>query len=439
MTANKGNSEFIIHYCWKHKLLPLQELKTTDGRPVELIDPGLHNHNAGPDFFNAKLKIDGTLWVGNVEIHDHSSDWYLHGHDKDASYNNVILHVARVIDKEVVTENGVVLPQMQLDAPEYVKQQYEELLKTDEYPPCYRIIPDLTKLMVHSWMSALETERLEQKTDAIAQRVERCNGDWDWAYFVTLARNYGFGVNGDAFELWAYSIPLHDVDHHRDNIFQIEAIFMGQAGLLDDSTVPERYREKAHEEGYFDKLRKEYDYLAHKFSLRPIDSSLWKFLRMRPANFPSIRIAELANLYYHGRTSLSQLVECESIKDVYELLDTEVTPYWQTHFVFGAPTKKQEKSLSKASKDLLVINTVVPMLFAYGRHRFDDRLCDRSFDFLEQLKPEKNHIVEKWLACGMSVSTAGDSQALIQLKKEYCDKRDCLRCRIGYEYLKRKA
>ena len=187
--------ELLIHYCWKHKLFPLKEMQTTDGQPVEVIDPGLHNRHAGPDFFNAKVKINGMLWVGNVEIHERSSDWYQHGHDHDPAYENVVLHVASCIDRDVVTASGKYLPQVELQVPQEVKEHYEQLLSEDQYPPCYRMIPELSRLTVHAWMSAMQTERLEQKTEAIRERVKRCEGSWEAGYFVTLARNYGFGVN----------------------------------------------------------------------------------------------------------------------------------------------------------------------------------------------------------------------------------------------------
>jgi len=430
--------EKIIHYVWKHRLFPLTELTTTDGQSVEVIDTGLHNGNAGPDFFNAKMRIGGTVWVGNVEIHRKASDWYLHGHGKDAHYNNVILHVVGISDTPVRKENGEYPPQMVLPVPASVQQHYEELLSTDHYPPCYKIVPTLTRLMVHSWMSALQTERLEQRTMAIQRRVDECNGSWEAAYFVTLARNYGFGINGDAFEQWARQIPLIAVDHHRDDLFQIEAIFMGQAGLLELKSIPERYREEAVSEGYFGRLNTEYRYLAHKFSLNPIDANLWKFLRLRPQNFPHIRISQLANLYYQRKAGLAALIDCTTVEEVSELLQTQVTPYWETHYTFGSESAKSRKTLSKASLQLLIINTVVPMLFAYGRHKSSEKLCDRAFDFLETLKAENNHIVRMWREAGLEVESAGDSQALIQLKKEYCDRKDCLRCRIGYEYLKAK-
>ena len=430
--------EQLLHYVFKHKMFPLRELQTIDGKSVEVIDPGLHNRNAGPDFFNAKVRIGNTMWVGNVEIHDKSSDWYLHGHDKDSNYDNVVLHVAGVIDTDVKTSRGEYLPQMQLDVPQQVKEHYDELLSTDSYPPCYKVIPSLTTLMVHAWMAALQTERLEQKTEAIRHRAELCGGSWEDAYFMTLARNYGFGINGEVFEQWARNIPLQAIAHHRDDLFQIEAIFMGQAGLLELEAVPDYYQQTALNEGYFAKLRNEYLYLAHKFSMKPMDYKFWRFLRLRPQNFPHIRISQLANLYYQRKAGLSQLMECETIEQLKTILSSHVTPYWETHYTFGSTSNKNEKHLSYGSINLLMINTAIPMLFAIGRHRGKEVLCDRAFDFLEQLKAENNHIIRMWQQVGLYVKTAGDSQALIQLKKEYCDKKDCLRCRFGYEYLKRK-
>lgn len=430
--------EQLLHYVWKHKLFPLSPLCTTAHQTLEVIDPGLHNQNAGPDFFNAKIKLNGILWVGNVEIHDKASDWYLHGHDKDERYDNVILHVCGIIDQEARNSKGMSIPQMQLSIPSQVSKHYQELLCIDQYPPCYQIIPSLTRLTVHSWMSALQTERLSQKTEAIEERVKRCHGDWENAYFITLARNYGFGINGDAFEKWAYNIPIHATDHHRDNLFQIEAIFMGQAGLLELNTIPERYQKEALNDGYFSKLRNEYLYLAHKFSLQPMDYKLWRFLRLRPQNFPHIRISQLANLYFQRKASLSQLLEAPTIQEAMQVLFTSVTPYWETHYTFGSTSVRNEKHISPFSLNLLIINTVIPILFAYGRHRGEESFCDRAFDFLENLRPESNHIVRMWKQCGLPVENAGDSQALIQLKKEYCDKKDCLRCRIGYQYLKQK-
>jgi len=430
--------EQLLHYVWKHKLFPLAELSTTDGQSVEVIDTGLCNTDAGPDFFNAKVKIGETLWVGNVEIHCKASEWYIHGHDRDLRYDNVVLHVVSLADAEARTCSGRNISQTVLKVPNGVASNYEELLHEDKYPPCYRIIPDMPRLIKHSWMNALQTERLEQKTAAMAGRVALCGGSWEEAYFSTLARNYGFGVNGDAFSAWADGGWLSCVAHHRDNLFQVETLFMGQAGLLDAESIPEQHRAAAAKDEYFISMQAEYRYLAHKFALRPMDFHLWKFLRLRPQNFPHIRLSQLANLYCSRRASLGQLVECETIDAVRRLMWVAVTPYWRTHYTFGQPSRASEKALSPLSVDLIIINTAVPTLFAYGRHRSSERLCHRAVEFLEQLKPERNSIVKMWKECGLKPQNASDSQALIQLKRQYCDRKDCLRCRFGYEYLKSK-
>ena len=428
--------EQLLHYCWKHKLFPLSALKTTDGECLEVIDTGLHNMHAGPDFFNAKVKIGSTMWVGNVEIHTRASDWYAHQHQNDKAYDNVVLHVCKNADRDVVTVSGRKLPQLEIGVPQYVADNYRNLLETDHYPPCYKIIPNLSKLTIHSWMSALQTERLEQKTKAIEQRVKQCDGSWEEAYFQTLARNYGFGVNGDAFETWARGIKLNDIAHHRDDALQVEAFFIGQAGLLQLESIPERYREQALNDGYYMKLQQEYNYLARKFSMKPMNYGDWKFLRMRPQNFPHIRISQLANLYYERKAGLSDLIECKTVNDIQQLLSTTVSPYWETHYTFGAKSSRRSKHLSANSLRLIIINTAIPMYFAYGRYKNDEQLCDRALYFLEQLKAEDNHITRMWSDCGMEIENAGDSQALIQQKNNYCDRKDCLRCRIGYYYLK---
>ena len=429
--------EKLLHYTWRHRLLPLGPLTTTDGRIVEVIDPGLHNRsNAGPDFFNAKVRVGGTLWVGNVELHLKSSDWYAHGHDRDRRYDNVVLHVVSEADCDVLTSDGHYLPQLVVPIAAGLRHDYEELLRQDQYPPCYKVVPHLSPLVVHSWMAALQTERLEQKTQAIADRARRCDGSWEAAYFATLARNFGFGINGEAFEQWAINLPLQACGKHRDDLFQVEALFLGQAGLLQPQSVPQRYRSEALADGYFSRLSNEYQYLAHKFSLKPIDHSLWRFLRLRPQNFPHIRLSQLARLFHERREGLSELLECESVKQLHSLLATSVTPYWETHYTFGTPSKRSEKHLSASSLNLIIVNTAIPVLFAVGRHRQKEALCDRAFDLLEQMAAEKNSIIRMWQECGLPVKTAGDSQALVQLKREYCDRRDCLRCRFGYEYLK---
>ena len=419
--------EQLLHYVWKHKIFPLKELKTTTGQQVEVIDTGLANTDAGPGFFNAKLKLDGALWIGNIEIHERSSDWFKHGHHADTGYNSVILHIASEIDTEISRSNGERIPQIQLICPEAVRTNYKELLETDSYPPCYRIIPSLPPFTAHSWMTALQMERFEQKATLLNERLKRCQGNWEDAFFITLARNFGFGLNGDAFETWAHRLPFRAVDKHRNDLFQIEAIFFGQAGILEDSDG----------DGYYLRLKKEYIYLQHKFELIPMNTSLWRFLRLRPTNFPHIRIAQLACLYHRAYGLLSRIMETETLQGVRDILKGGTSEYWLTHYTFGGSSPSRPKTLSNTSLDLLIINTVVTFLYAYGLHKGNRVLCARAGSFLEELKAENNYITRMWEQCGMKASNAADSQALIQLKKEYCDKKKCLYCRIGYEYLKR--
>ena len=296
--------------------------------------------------------------------------------------------------------NGKPLATVEVPIPSDLRENYEALLCTDQYPPCYSIIPQLPSLKVHSWLSALQTERLEQKTNAMVRRVKELDGSWEDGYFATLARNFGFSINGDAFDVWMRNMPMQAVAHHRDDLFQVETLFIGQAGLLDK--VDERYA-------------KEYRYLAAKFGLQPMDASVWKYLRTRPQNFAHVRLMQLAKMYHERRTGLSELLACEDVKAIGKLYGIKGTKL-----------------------NLLIINTAIPTIFAYGRHHAKEQLCERAYNLLESLKPEENRIIRMWQDCGLEVTTAGDSQALIQLKKEYCDKKNCIRCRFGFEFLAKK-
>ena len=441
MFAQKKQQEMeqLLHYVWKHRIFPLKGLQTTDGQTVEVIDCGLPNRHAGPDFFNAKVKINGTLWVGNVEIHERASDWYAHHHNRDTAYDNVVLHVCETIDRKVTRSDGEPIPQLCLPVPESVQQNYQTLLTDDRYPPCRQTVETLPPINVHAWLNTLCVERLEQKTELITQRVTQSNGNWENAYFETLARSFGFGVNGDVFERWARQIPLIAVGRHRDNPLQVEAIFIGQAGLLDAENIPERHREETLCDPYFQQLLAEYRYLAHKLSLKPMDGASWRFLRLRPQNFPHIRLAQLTNLYCLGKASLSKLTECRTAKQMSDLLRTGVTPYWQTHYLFGRETTESTKQLSARSLQLLIINAAIPILFAYGRHLGKEEWCERAVALLDEIRAEDNHITRMWQTVRIPIKTAADSQGLVQLKNDYCDKKACLRCRFGHEHLKATA
>ncbi len=401
--------EKLLHYIWKHRILPLKPLYTTDGRSVEIIDPGFHNSNQGPDFFNAKLRLGDTLWAGNVEIHQKSSDWFRHSHQEDASYNNVILHVVQDIDCEVHTQDGKQLPQVQLEIPSSVNKQYEELCRTDDYPRCHRMIPSLSPLKAHIWLDALLAERLQERSGRVLQLVKSFRGDWEKATFVALSRNFGFSLNGDAFERWATQIPLPAIGKHRDHLFQITSLFLGLAGLIDtDSSM---------QADQVDAMKKEYAFLSHKFGLTSaMRKEDWRYLRTRPQNFPHVRIRQLAYLYHRGQVQLASFLDAADIKSLHGILS--------------------EAGISVSSRRLIIINTVVPLLYAYGLSHHEEKWTDRAIRLLDELPAENNFILRQWADCGLSVRSAADSQALIQLKREYCDRLDCLRCRFAYEYLK---
>ena len=404
--------EKLLHYVWKHRILPLKALMTTCGQPLEIIDPGIHNSNRGPDFFNAKIRVGEVLWAGNVEIHLRSTDWFRHGHHEDAAYNNTILHVVNVADCEVETLDGKHPAQLQLDIPAQLITHYAELCQTDDYPRCHRMIPSLSPMKAHGWMDALLVERLEERSARVLSRVKDTCGDWEHATFVTLSRNFGFGLNGDAFERWARRISLQEVGKMRDDLFQVEAFFLGTAGLIE-------YLRPQRGDAEVERMEREYAFLANKFRLQePMDASEWRYLRTRPQNFPHVRLLQLARLFHEGRARMSSLIEAADVDALHAQFDIA--------------------GLSPASRNLLLINTVIPLLYAYGMSHHDEMLTERAIRLLEQLPAENNYIIRQWRACGLAVASAADSQALIQLKREYCDRSDCLRCRFGYEYLKSK-
>ena len=400
--------EKLLHFAWKHKILPLRPLLTTEGESVEVIDPGQANRNQGADFFNAKVKIGQTVWAGYVEIHVKASDWFRHGHHEDARYNNVVLHVVQTADAQAVTQDGKALPTLQIDFPAHILTRYQELCQTDDYPRCHRVVASIPSLKVHSWMEQLLAERLDGKSARILKRVKESRGDWEQAAFATLARSFGFGINGELLEEWAAHVPLAAAAKHRNNLLQVQALFLGTAGLIGHLGP--------HDGCDAQKAEAEYAYLAHKFSLPAPPPFLWRYLRTRPYNFPHLRILQLAAIFHHGGAQLHALLEASDTALLQRCLQ-------------GAP-------LSVSAIRLIAINTVAPLLYAYGQAQGNDTLVSRAMDLLESLPAENNYIIRQWSACGLEAGTAAHSQALIQLKREYCDRYDCLRCHFGYEYLK---
>lgn len=424
-----------LQFVWRHKLVSNGE--TTDGKEVVILDAGLYNRRGdAPDFFNAKLRIDNTLWVGNVVVAENASDWYLHGMDKDKAYDNVILAVVGNADTDIFNSKGQPISLMPMEVPQELAKRYLILASDRGQTICHQNVKEnCTRLAVNSWLSALQTERLEWQTEEVRRRANEF-GSWEAAYFVTIARTFGMGDNGDLMEQWAKTLPLSVTDLHADDLFQLEALFLGQAGLLELDTIPECFQRDALNEGYFAKIRNEYLYLAHKYSLQPLDGKQWKPMGNGRNRTPHLALSFLANMYYQCKTSLHTMLKCETLKEVHSLLKVFATPYWQTHSHFGAECNTCANQLTAKWLNLIVINSVVPMLFAYGREMAQETYCDQAFDFMEMCKAEKNSITKHWQQYGINADGAGQTQALIQQQREYCDKRQCLRCRFGYQYLK---
>jgi len=417
--------ESILHYVWQNRLFTAHDLKTTVGEKLEIIDVGRNNTDAGPDFFNAKIRIGETLWAGNVEIHTLSSDWYKHNHQSDKRYDSIILHVVTHADGIVCRADGQPIAQFELKYPQQIDTNYDRLFSEQKWIPCSDKINLVPSIFVQSWKSALLSERLEQKMNSIETLLNENNQHWEEAFYITLARNFGFGTNNQAFESLAKSISLAVLGKHKDNITQLEALLFGQAGLLDQEKQDE----------YSIKLKKEYDFLQVKYDLHPINGSQWKLLRLRPDNFPYVRIAQFAALIHTSTKLFSKILDHPNIETLRKLFENEPSAYWNSSYLFGNKSKTHVKKLGALSIDGILINTVVPFLFCYGYHKNNDDLKNRAIQLLEDIPAERNSIINGWLELGVKTENAYDSQALIQLKRQYCNEKKCLRCRIGHKVL----
>jgi len=420
-------SETILHYIWQHKLFSAHNLKTTDGEPIEVINIGQHNTDAGPDFFNAKVKIGNTIWAGNVEIHKNSSDWNKHNHQNNAAYNSVILHIVEKADMEIFRKNGKKIPQLELAIPEHIAQNYTELLAEKNWIACADKIAEIPQIFIENWKNALLTERLEQKTSAINALLKENNNHWEECFYIVLARNFGFGTNSQTFEELAKSLSLSILAKHKNDLFQLEALLFGQADLLPEKT----------DNDYTKNLIKEYAFLSAKYDLqKKLDVSRWKLLRLRPDNFPHVRIVQFASLIHSSSKLFSKIIEKPEIEYLRTLFACEVSAYWQTHYTFsGEKSTKRTKKLGKQSVDTILINTIAPFLFAYATQKDNADLKNKAVALLEKIPAERNSVITNWKNLGINCASAYDSQALLQLKKMYCDEKKCIRCRIGHKVL----
>lgn len=423
--------ESLYQYLWKYRLLG-DSLVTVGGCDVKVLYPGVHNHDAGPDFSGARVRIGDQEWCGNVEVHVRASDWFRHRHDSDPAYGNVILHVVGINDAAVHGPSGEVIPQIVATFPESFVRLYARLSENISSVACAGDLAGVPPLVVTDWTGSLAVERMQMKARRVLDTLGHLEGDWEWTCFVTLARSLGFGLNGDPLEMLARSLPLRIMARHSDDLMQTEALLFGQAGMLDTSTHIF--------DSYYQKLCREYFFLARKYGLRPMRRDLWKFARSRPQNFPTRRIALLARALYGGFSLLSRLTApgcgCEESRS---LLDWRLDGYWTEHLDFDMPGTRLPASLSAAASDLLLVNFVAPLLYAFGVSRGNPDQAERGLDMWRELDAENNSFIRRWKGAGIPCRDAMDSQGLLHLSKEYCDRGRCLECRFGHFLLRDAA
>ncbi len=419
-------TERLLQHIWQFQYFNSSLLQTTDEQSLLVIQPGLYNTNQGPDFLNAKIKIDNTIWAGSIELHINTSDWQQHNHSNDKNYNNVILHVVWNDDHDL----QLPFPTLELQnrVSKLLLKKYDELMQGTQFIPCENQIRQVNEITVISWKERLLVERLQHKAQYIETLLQQNNQHWEEVFWWVLARNFGTKINSDAFEKMAQSIPMNILAKHKHQLLQLEALLMGQAGLLD----------KNFEDDYAVMLQKEYRFLQKKYRLNKIHASLY-FLRMRPANFPGIRLAQLAALIHQSQHLFSTIKASANFNEVLQLFSVTANDYWHYHYVFDEAASFKKKTLGKQMVQNIMINTVVPVLYAYGYFNNNELYKNKALQWMGQLAAESNSITKGFELLGIENKTAFDSQALIQLKNEYCDKKRCLQCAIGNKILAPEA
>ena len=399
--------EIVLHYIWERCLWAGFEQQTTDGKKVEILSVGTHNHDAGPDYSSARIRIDGKEWVGNIEIHVCSSDWVKHRHHLDKAYDTVILHVVRTADKPIYNSRGELVPQCALNYPsdkDYLSALFESAQQMDSAISrigCAEQLLREPSLLTEGWRKTLLKKRLECKRASIMRLLEITNGSWEHALYISLARNFGFHTNSLPFEQLAINTPLSYLQKHRNSLFQLTALLMGQAGLIDDK-----------------ELAKEYEFLRTKFSLTPMDGSVWKHARMRPQNSPELRIQQFAQLLYQSENLLSKILDTNDLKELEKLFEVD--------------------KMGKISIDILLINTVIPYKYAYALHRNETKQAEEAMQLMEKIPAENNTIVRQWRVLGQEIKNAADTQALLHLYQNYCQHHECINCEVGYKIFQDK-
>jgi hypothetical protein len=416
-------TERLLQFIWQFQYFNARNLFTTNGEPLQVLQSGTYNTNQGPDFLNARIKTADTNWAGHIELHINASDWFLHEHGGDKNYNNVILHVVWKNDDHP----DLPFPTLELQplVSTVLLGRYEELMQSAQFIPCQQHISMVPEIIVVAWKERLLVERLQQKALLIEKMLSNNNQHWEECFWWMLAKNFGIKINADAFEKVAQSIPIKLLAKHKNQLHQLEALLMGQAGLLD----------KTFDDAYPNMLRKEYLFLQKKYGLQKAYAPLY-FLRMRPANFPTVRLAQLAALIRQSHQLFSNIRETTELQSIKKLLMVTANDYWHYRYMFDEETKYREKTLGGDMINNILINTVIPSIYAYGYLNSNESFKNKALGWMEQVSPEKNTITKGFAAHGIKSGSALDSQALIQLKNVYCNYKCCLRCAVGNHVMK---
>lgn len=423
--------EDFLHYLWRFKKFDFLNLKTTDGQAIEIVNGGNHNTDAGPDFLNSTIKINKTQWAGSVEMHINSSDWLKHKHSDDPAYNNVVLHVVWKEDVKILDQNDKAIPCLELETladPSHINK-YQQLLSSQLWIPCQENIEEVPSIKITKWLERLMIERLEEKTKSIKPILKSTENNWEQVLFILVAKNLGLKPNSSPMEAMASATPIELLYKHADNAFALEAILFGQSGLLSSKL----------KDDFPIALLKEYDFMSKKYSLSKPSYPNWKLLRLRPNNFPTIRISQLVNIYSQNKLSFDKILD-GTIKEITYLFDKiYASEYWNEHYLFDKKAERSfKKNLGKSRRNVLLINAIVPLLFLYGKERANEKYIDKSLTLLTELPAEKNTILKKWSELKISAASAFDSQALIHLKSRYCNNNLCLRCTVGHHIMNKK-
>lgn len=409
--------EEFLYYLWENRLLSHQ-LLTTSGLPVEIVNPGCRNLNSGPDYLEAKIRIDGQLWAGHVEIHVKTSDWNRHGHQHDSAYNNVVLHVVYEND---TTVNGIPVLVLKGHFDASLQYRYEKILASRQWIACERHLSEVQPFSVNVWLERMAIERLQEKAKKAEKILSASHFDWENTLYRLILRYFGMKVNNEAFETLASLLPFKTLMKHADQPTQLEAMLLGCAGLLEIESA----------EDYPLLLQREFDAMRSKFNLLTMPVERWKFMRMRPVNFPTVRLAQLAQMIHRNGCLFSKVKEAENVKDVKALFDVSASAYWDTHFRFSVTGPSKPKHLGEGTADVLIINAVIPLLFCHGRFHKDQSYCEKALRFLEETSAEDNTIVRHFASIGITARNAMQSQAILYLYHHYCRQKQCLKCSIG--------